>query len=134
MRRTEQRGELPRAFAVPGNVSVTLYVTDERGGTSNTTKSLTVTGPVAPNANFTVLPSSPTSGVSAVLNGSSSTVGTGATITQYDWDFGDGTPPASGSSAAVNHTWATAGSYAVILTVTDSLGRTDNQLFVVTVQ
>jgi PKD domain-containing protein/Big-like domain-containing protein len=122
-----------RAFAVPGSVTVTLYVTDERGGTSSTSRSFTVTGPVAPNANFSVLPASPTAGVSAVLNGSLSTVGAGATITQYDWDFGDGTA-SSGASAAVNHTWATAGSYAVILTVTDSLGRTDNQLLVVTVQ
>ena len=122
-----------RAFAVPGSVSVTLYVTDDRGGTSSTSRSLTVTGPVAPDANFSSLPSTPTHGVSAVLDGSASKVGTGATITQYDWDFGDGTA-ASSSSAAVNHTWATAGSYAVILTVTDSLGRTDSQLLVVTVQ
>ena len=124
-----------RAFAVPGSVPVTLFVTDDRGGTSSTSqKPHGRPAPWRPTRHFSVLPATPTHLVSAVLNGSGSTVGTGATITQYDWDFGDGTPTVSGSSAAVNHTWATAGSYPVILTVTDSLGRTDTQLSVVTVQ
>lgn len=42
-------------------------------------------------------------------------------ITQYEWDFGDGTT-ATGPSPA--HTYAAAGSYTVTLTVTDNEGAT----------
>ena len=42
------------------------------------------------------------------------------TIASYSWNFGDGSPAASG--ATPNHVYAAAGTYTVILTVTDDLG------------
>ena len=42
-------------------------------------------------------------------------------IVNYDWDFGDGS--AHGSGLLPSHMYATSGSYAVILTVTDDGGR-----------
>lgn len=44
------------------------------------------------------------------------------TITGYDWDFGDG---ATGSGMMRSHTYATAGIYTVVLTVTDDDGASD---------
>jgi PKD repeat protein len=43
-------------------------------------------------------------------------------IVSYGWDFGDGT---TGGGVAIRHTYATAGSYPVVLTVTDDGGATD---------
>jgi PKD repeat protein len=44
-------------------------------------------------------------------------------IVSYDWDFNDGT---SGSGATPSHTYGAAGSYNVILTVTDDDGASDS--------
>jgi peptide/nickel transport system substrate-binding protein len=45
-----------------------------------------------------------------------------AAVTNFSWDFGDGSAPASGdatSAGAVNHTYANPGTYALKLTVSD---------------
>ena len=46
-----------------------------------------------------------------------------ASITSYQWDFGDGTPPQDGVS--VTHTFSDTGAHTVTLTVSDSAGRSD---------
>ena len=56
----------------------------------------------------------------ATLDGSTSTDPDG-TITSYAWDFGDGSV---GTGATATHTYATAGTYTVGLTVTDNAGAT----------
>ncbi|MFI5076929.1 MAG: PKD domain-containing protein [Vicinamibacteria bacterium] len=119
-------------FTLPQSYTVTLTVTDGRGGVSSTTRSITVNGPAAPLANFSVLPSTPTVNVAAVLDASSSSVGAGANITQYSFNFGDGAA-STGTSPAVNHTWTSVGTYPVVLTVTDSLARTASQTLIITV-
>jgi len=43
-------------------------------------------------------------------------------ITSYTWQFGDGT---TGSDAVVNHTYASSGTFTVLLTVTDTVSQTD---------
>ncbi|WP_210480609.1 PKD domain-containing protein [Naasia sp. SYSU D00948] len=59
-------------------------------------------------------------GFSVTVDGSNSTDPDGQ-IAKYEWDFGDG---ATGSGATENHTYATAGTYDVVLTVTDDDGAT----------
>ena len=49
------------------------------------------------------------------------TPNTGATVTQYAWDWGDGTS-SSGSSAVVGHTYATPGTRLVTMIASDSNG------------
>ncbi|WP_347756893.1 PKD domain-containing protein [Agrococcus sp. ProA11] len=73
-------------------------------------------GQEAPTAAFI----SSTDDLTATFDGTASTADTGATIASYSWNYGDGTP--TGSGAAPTHTYATAGTYAVTLTVTDSRG------------
>jgi hypothetical protein len=112
------------AFGSANVFTVKLTVTAPGGTTASVTKPVTIAAPALPVASFIVTPASPTVNVAAIFNGSGSTVGTGATISQYLWDFGDG-----GSSTTtipvVSHTYTTQGAKAVTLTVTDSIGRTN---------
>ena len=43
----------------------------------------------------------------------------GGSITNYHWDFGDGTTPVDTSSPSITHTYSTPGAYTINLTVTD---------------
>jgi len=56
-----------------------------------------------------------------VFDGRGTTTSGGATITSYSWSFNDGT--ADGSGGSVTHTFPTANTYLVRLTVVDSQGR-----------
>jgi alpha-tubulin suppressor-like RCC1 family protein len=65
------------------------------------------------------------------FDGTASTAYNGAAIATYTWNFGDGTPAATGASQT--HVFASAGSYTVTLTVSDTNGQTDtatNTMFV----
>jgi PKD repeat protein len=73
----------------------------------------------APVASFTFS----CTGLSCDFDGSASYDPDG-TITGYDWDFGDGSP--NGSGATPSHTYPTADTYTVILTVTDDDDATDD--------
>ncbi len=51
-----------------------------------------------------------------------------ASIVDYEWDFGDGSPPQSGSSPLADHVYTTVDTFIAILTVTDDSdpARTDS--------
>ena len=70
---------------------------------------------VAPTASFTAT----TNGLGVTVDGSGSSDPDG-TIASYAWEFGDG---ATGNGATASHTYATAGTYTVKLTVTDDDGE-----------
>ncbi len=95
----------------------------------NLTYSASATFTVTTNltAQFTVGPSSPEAGSAVTFEGTASG---GAGSYTLDWTFGDGS---SGSGAVNSHTFATAGSYDVTLTVTDALGSTVSTTKVVVV-
>ena len=114
---------IQHTFTTTGVQTVTLTVTGP-GGTSNaTSKSFVVSAPAPPVATFSVTPSAPTAGASAIFSAAGSTVGVGVTIVSYTWDFGDGTS-STGVSPTVSKTYAAPGTYPVTLTITDSLQRT----------
>lgn len=69
-------------------------------------------------------------GIECTFNATSSHDPDGV-IVSYSWDFGDGSPPASG--AVVTHTFPGQGSYDITLTVTDDGGLTDDDNKIVTV-
>lgn len=114
-------------YATVGSYTVTLTVTDSLGGTATVTKNVTASLHAAPEAAF----SSVVSGLGVTFDGSSSSASDGATIVTYDWNFGDST--AHGSGAKPAHTYAASGTFAVKLTVTDSMGATNSVTHQVTV-
>ena len=121
-------------FSLPGTYVVTLTVTDDRGGVDTATVDIRIIGPTAPVANFTATPSTTTIGTPITFDASSSSVGAGATITQYAWDFGDGSSTVISTGPTTTKSYATTGPKVVTLTVTDSLGRTATRTSTVTIQ
>jgi hypothetical protein len=63
--------------------------------------------------------------------GATTTPNTGATVSQYAWDWGDGTS-SSGSSAVVGHSYATPGTRLVMMIASDSSGASGASFLSVT--
>jgi len=112
-----------KVYDTPGNYTVVLTVTDEVGQTARRAQSVTVAALADATASFTFSPTDPGPGDSVNFNGSASRASEGATITRYDWNFGDGAT-ASGTVATTAHSYAVAKSYIITLKVTDSAGKT----------
>lgn len=99
---------------------------DTGDGTATASLAVTVTdatAPPAPTAAIVVTPSTAVVGNVVDFSGAGSTPSNGATITTYDWDFGDGN---IGSGLATQHTYAAASppaGYTATLTVTDSANQ-----------
>ena len=111
-------------YASAGTYTVKLTVTDNSGGTGSTTKTVTVTN-AAPTAAFT----SSSSGNDASFDGTGSADVDG-TIASYAWDFGD---TKTGTGSKPKHTYASAGTYTVKLTVNDNAGGTGTKSGSVTI-
>jgi gliding motility-associated-like protein len=111
-------------YTSPGLYTVKLTVS--LGGSSNTiTKTNYIEVFRKPVANFTVgnnigCPPLP------VQFTNTSTLGDGP-ITQFIWDFGDGSPP--GNNANQTHTYQTGGSFPVSLQIIDQNNCSDNKIF-----
>ena len=119
-------------FTVAGSYDVVVSVTDSDGETGTATASVLVTDagstgteddPDVLAAIFVFSPTAPTTATTVQFNATSSTSLPSQPITGYAWNWGDGT--ADGATVTASHTFATAGTYNVVLTVTDSAGGTD---------
>jgi PKD repeat protein len=119
------------SFPTAGARTVRLTVTDDKGFSATKTATLTVVAPTVPTASFFVVPTSPRVGQSASFDASASSVGAGATIVSYTWDFGELGATGTGKTTAFAYT--VAGAKTVTLTVTDDLGRTAQTTATVTV-
>ena len=116
-------------YAIDGNYTVSLTVTDDAGDTGSATTTATIglgnQPPVAdPNGPYTG-----TVGVAVAFDGSASNDPDGSIIS-YSWDYGDG---ATGSGVNPSHTYASDGVYNVTLTVTDDAGATDSAMTTATI-
>lgn len=116
-------------FTTAGSYLVTLTVTDAQGRPASTTRSVIVTALSGPTPAFDISPTNPALGVlgdgtvGAIIyvNASSSKPAVGRQIVAYNWDFGDGKLK---TGALQDHTYRTATTFTIVLTVTDDLGRT----------
>jgi PKD repeat protein len=108
-------------FDSPGLFGVTLTVTDSIGATNSITQSVNVGLGAVPTVDFVISPTQPIIGSPVNFNAAQTKAAPGRTIRSFDWDFGDGSPHASG--VQTSHTYATQGGFAVVLTVTDDAGR-----------
>ena len=87
--------------------SVTLTVVDDSGQQASTSATVPV-GTGAPTANFTA----PVTGTHTMsFDASASTAQCGATITQYQWSFGDGSFGGPSDAPSISHTFVAAGTY-----------------------
>ena len=102
------------AFGAVATYNVTLTVTDDNGTTGAVTKPVTTVANASPTAAFT----STVTKLAVSFNAAGSSDSDG-TVASYAWDFGDGD---SGTGVSPNHTYAAAGDYVVVLTVTDNQG------------
>lgn len=108
-------------YTTAGTYAVTLTVVDSRGKASAPASRNVGVGSLTnapPTASFTFGPASGTAPLTATFT-STSTDGEGP-IATWDWNWGDGT--ARGSTSQATHVFQSAGTFTVILTVTDSGG------------
>ncbi|MHB8605515.1 MAG: PKD domain-containing protein, partial [Thermoplasmatota archaeon] len=106
-------------FTSPGTYTVALTATDNDGGQTTTSKSVTVDKASA-TAAFTWSPTVPQPAEAVAFTDQSSPGD--SPITKWDWDFGDGS--SHGSDQNPTHTYSQPGHYTVTLTVTDSASKT----------
>ncbi|MBV9802339.1 MAG: PKD domain-containing protein, partial [Solirubrobacterales bacterium] len=104
-------------FNTPGVYTVTLTTTDDLGATAAVSHQVTVDDPAAA---FT---SAQSTGTTESFN-AAGTTDPESTITDYSWNFGDGSSTDAGSSPTTSHAFNGPGTYTVTLTVTDQLGLT----------
>ena len=122
---TESGQRVTKRFGKAGTFTITLTVTDARGGVDSDARSLKINGPPPPTAGF----GSTSSGLTVAFNAGSSAAGAGGTLVEYIWDFGDGTSETTTLPAA-SHTYPSVGAsgtvtpYVVVLTVKDNFGQT----------
>lgn len=112
------------SYSASGTYVVELTVTDDRGATHSTTRSVTVNA--SPTASFD------TSCVDLTCAFTDNSVDSDGSIVAWAWDFnGDGT--IESAEKAPSHSYSAAGTYDVILTVTDDGGAEDSTTQSITV-
>ena len=109
-------------FQAPGTYLVRLTVTDSNGlSNQSAAQTVVVLAGETPTAEMVFSPTSPISGQTVFFNATQSKAGTGHRIVSYRWNWGDGKPNSSG--ATTSHVFSAAGTYVVVLTVTDEVGQ-----------
>ncbi len=119
------------SYSAAGSYQVVLTVTDDDGLTDEATHTVQIEEP-APQP-LTAVISGPTGGLVGEMltfDGSGSSDSDGQ-IVSYAWNFGDGT---TGNGISVTHSYSAAGSYQVVLTVTDDDGLTDEATHAVQIE
>jgi PKD repeat protein len=99
---------------------VTLTVTTTRGAQASATQTVAVSQTTGPTAAFVFSPAVPSVGQTVQFNADQSKAAIGHSISQFNWNFGDGT---SGSGLTTSHVYTLAGAYNVTLAVIDDTGQ-----------
>jgi len=133
--RTASGATVSRSFSTIGTYNVVLTVTDDAGAVSTPpfTVPMQVTAAAAGmTAALTFSPTAPITTATDVFFNASGSTSTNP-ITEYKFNWGDGTPEEAQAGATATHRFARAGTYVVRLTIRDSLGRTATTTVSVTV-
>ncbi|OLE74499.1 hypothetical protein AUG19_08475 [archaeon 13_1_20CM_2_54_9] len=114
-----------------GIYNVMLIVSDLNGGTTSSSKSITIGTPSnqPPIPTFTFTPTNPSTGQAVTFDATASRDPDG-TITNYAWNFGDGQ---TGTGITTAHGYNSAGIYNVALNVIDNGGATGSVTHTITV-
>ncbi len=111
------------AFSTGGTFVVNQRVITLEGCYDDSTTTISLSD--KPSATFNA-PANACQGQSVTIS-NSSTIGTGSTISQWTWNFGDGSPVVTASNGnAQTHIYNTVGSFNVTLTVVSSTGCTSD--------
>jgi len=113
-------------YARAGSYLVNWTATDSTGQRFNASTTVTVSGP------FGTISATPTSGRAPLNVSFFSNLSAGTPVASYAWDFGDGSPNASGQN--VSHLFTTWGLFTVRWTATDTLGTEYNASVDISVQ
>jgi uncharacterized protein (TIGR03790 family) len=111
------------SYRWPGEYVVRLTVADDDGSRASVTRRVTVLNR-APEARFRVDNEEVWKGRPTTMNASLSSDVDGI-VSQYEWDFGDGTEGEVTRSPLVHHVFESAGQVDVTLVVIDDLGASD---------
>lgn len=104
-------------YTLAGTYTVVLVVTNQFGQSASTSRTITVTSTTSQVvANFTFSPTNPAVNQDVFFNAS----GSRPTDATFSWNFGDGT---TGTGMTPIHRYASAATYSVTLTVTNSVGQ-----------
>ncbi len=117
-------------FTAPGTYTVTMTVTDDAGAETQASTEIVVEENRLPSASIDMDTSSGFAPVEISVSAENSSDPDGS-ITQYTWEFGDGT---TAQGMSTTHTYTSPGSYTVVLTVTDDKGGTDTETAMVEVK
>lgn len=110
-------------YTAAGPFNATLTVTNDRGLSASTTKQIAVGAGTPPTALFTFGPTPVVVGAQTFFDASESKAAAGHTIVQYMWNWGDGDPIERRTGPTADHDFAAAGTFNVVLTVTDDGGQ-----------
>lgn len=112
-------------YTANGNYTVTLTVANDQGRQSASSQSVSVTTAGPPTAAFVVSPGTIHVGDTVNFNAATSTASPGHSISQYIWNFGNGTTQTTtASSLSVPNAFGAVNTYKVTLTVVDDLNQT----------
>ncbi len=115
-------------YTAAGTYQASVTVTNNFGNSSaayvpiQVSTSVTVTPANGPVAELVLSPNQGAAPLTVTLDGSHSYDSSGASISSYRFDFGDGSAAVTQSSPTINHVYTAPGSYNPSLTVTDSNG------------
>jgi PKD repeat protein len=105
-----------------GEYEVKLRIRSDYGTYEPPAKKIKVAAPTPPTAKFKVSTSEPIAGQPVTFDVSESSAPFGDPITDYRWEWGDGSKPEEDQTPGptFQHTFAAAGTYTVKLVITDS--------------
>jgi PKD repeat protein len=117
-----------KTYSAAGTYTVRLTVTDNRGSSGTTTRSVTVSAPA--NSPPSAFYGSVCTKLSCVFTDRSTDPNGNGTIVAWSWAFGDGT---TSTSRSPTHLYTAGGTYKPKLTVTDNQGAAGSITHIITI-